>query len=211
MIVVVLSFCLATVSYLALNYYTSIPFKLAPWNIEVAMLGIPFYTMGNVIILQLGHARLCRLVSDNKVFAFVLMISFGIIVYVGSGYNGSISFGHADMGRNVFVTYICAFLGVVMMLVGCILLDGKYINQTIIKIKSGIKWFGQNSFYAMAIHKPLLGFVLIFVDAIFRCGRYNVSGSTKYSLVAFLFTLLLTIIGIIIINIIAKKCQKKYL
>lgn len=213
--IIIISFLLAATSYCIIEYCPFIPAKLAPWSVDVALLGIPFYAVGNIVVREFGHERLQEIVSKNTVWSILILATCAIIVYVGSGYNGSISFGHADMGRNVFVTYSCAFLGIIMMLIGCILLANiNYKSQVAKMLWGGVKWFGKNSFYAMSIHKPILGFALIIVDMIFNCGKYNVSADTAYSLVAFIITLFATIIGIYLINfcmssIKIKSCNAK--
>ena len=206
--ILLFSFLLAALSFSLINYCTIVPVTLTPWSLDVALLGIPFYAAGYLLVTKVGHVKLQEVVLCNSIFSVFTIIICFILVYVGSGYNGSISFGHADLGRNVFVTYSCAFIGIVMMLTSCILVskcDLKY--RGLEKYLEMIKWFGRNSFYAMSIHKPLLGFSLIFVDAIFKCGKYKVSDYTTYSMAAFVITLLSTIIGIYLINLLLTKCK----
>lgn len=104
------------------------------------------------------------MVDRHKVVSFALLVIFVII------YNGSISFGHANLGNNVFVTYICGLAGTLMWLIGCILLTGSKMNKEDLKIMAWIKWFGKNSFNAMAIHNPIKGFVCVIVSVVLHCG-----------------------------------------
>ena len=63
-----------------------------------------------------------------------------------------------------------------------------------------IKWFGRNSFTAMAIHNPIKGFVCVIVGVLLGCGSAAVSNNGSYSVVAFVLTLTITIVGISLVN-----------
>lgn len=71
-----------------------------------------------------------------------------------------------------------------------------------------LKWFGRNSFTAMAIHNPIKGFVCLIVGTVFNCSSAIVSESDSYSLIAFVITLFLTVVGIMIVNLIKTKYKQ---
>lgn len=149
---------LPIISYLIISYVHAFDFTLMPWNIEVAMLAIPFYALGYEVIKNLGHERLQFLVKHHKIPSLILSLVCGIVVACFCEYNGSISFGYAYMGRNVILTYLLALLGIVMMMVMCILMSNSKWNDY--KWMGAIKWFGKNSFTAMAIHNPIKGIMI---------------------------------------------------
>lgn len=78
--------------------------------------------------------------------------------------------------------------------------DTKACKNDVMRMKL-LKWFGCNSFTAMAVHNPIKGFVCVIVGVLFGCGSSAVSQSDAYSLVAFSVTLVVTIIGIIVVNL----------
>lgn len=204
-LIMLITAAMAAISYWLINYIDNFDITLLPWNIEVAMLAIPFYAAGHGLVKAKTHLGIVNMVNRHKTISFTLAIVFAIIVYVGSQYNGSISFGHADLGNNVFVAYGCGLIGTLMWLIGCILLADFKINRSGAKLMEWVKWFGRNSFNAMAIHNPIKGFVCMVVGVILHCGSAAVSGNSYYSFAAFVLTLIITVIGMLFINWLKNK------
>ena len=207
--IIAITVAMATVSYLAINNLECFDVTLLPWNIEVAMLAIPFYAAGHWIVKSKSHKGIMDMVNSHKYMSMILIVLLVYIVYVGSQYNGSISFGHANLGRNVFVAYGCGFAGTLMWMMGCILLADTRMNRANVKLLEWTKWFGRNSFNAMAIHNPIKGFVCVIVGVVLHCGSAAVSGNRYFSFVAFLLTLAATIVGMVFINWFKKKISKQ--
>lgn len=207
--IMTITIVMAAISYWAINNLECFDITLLPWNIEVAMLAIPFYAAGHWIVKAKTHQGIMNMVNSHKITTIVLIAVFAYIVYVGSQYNGSISFGHADLGKNVFVTYGCGLAGILMWLIGCILLADTKINKAGVKLLEWTKWFGRNSFNAMAIHNPIKGFVCVVVGIALHCGSAAVSANIYYSFIAFLLTLVVTVIGMVFINWFKSKISRK--
>ena len=207
--IMTITIVMAAISYWAINNLECFDITLLPWNIEVAMLAIPFYAAGHWIVKAKTHQGIMNMVNSQKITTIVLTAVFAYIVYVGSQYNGSISFGHADLGKNVFVTYGCGLAGTLMWLIGCILLADTKINKAGVKLLEWTKWFGRNSFNAMAIHNPIKGFVCVVVGIALHCGSAAVSANSYYSFIAFLLTLVVTVIGMVFINWFKSKISRK--
>lgn len=200
---------MAAISYWAINNLECFDVTLLPWNIEVSMLAIPFYAAGHWIVKAKTRQGIMNMVNIHKITTIVLAAVFAYVVYVGSQYNGSISFGHEDIGKNVFVTYGCGLAGTLMWLIGCILLADTKINKAGVKLLEWTKWFGRNSFNAMAIHNPIKGFVCVVVGVALHCGSATVSANSYYSFLAFLLTLVVTVIGMVFINWFKSKISRK--
>ena len=198
--IITITIVMAAISYLAINNLECFDVTLLPWNIEVSMLAIPFYAAGHWIVKAKTRQGIMNMVNIRKITTIVLAAVFAYVVYVGSQYNGSISFGHANLGKNVFVTYGCGLAGTLMWLIGCILLADIKINKAGVKLLEWTKWFGRNSFNAMAIHNPIKGFVCVVVGVALHCGSAAVSANSYYSFLAFLLTLVVTVIGMVFIN-----------
>lgn len=207
--IMTITIVMAAISYWAINNLECFDVTLLPWNIEVAMLAIPFYAAGHWIVKAKTHQGIMNMVNSHKITTIVLTAVFAYVVYVGSQYNGSISFGHADLGKNVFVTYGCGLAGTLMWLIGCILLADTKINKAGVKLLEWTKWFGRNSFNAMAIHNPIKGFVCVVVGIALHCGSGAVSANSYYSFIAFLLTLVVTVIGMVFINWFKSKISRK--
>lgn len=207
--IMVITIAMAAISYWAIINLECFDVTLLPWNIEVAMLAIPFYAAGHWIVKAKTHQGIMNIVNSHKITMIVLAAVFAYIVFVGSQYNGSISFGHEDLGKNVFMTYGCGLTGTLMWLIGCILLADTKINKAGVKLLEWTKWFGRNSFNAMAIHNPIKGFVCVVVGVALHCGSAAVSANSYYSFLAFLLTLVVTVIGMVFINWFKSKISRK--
>lgn len=198
--IIIVTILLAALSYCLITYWTGWDVTLLPWNLEVACLGLPFYAVGHLIVQKWGHQSMQEKVSSHRGISVLLIMFLAVVVIIGSNYNGSISFGHSDLGKNVFVSYACAFFGVSMMIIVSMLLTVSSWNQKDTLLMKVLKWFGRNSFIAMVIHNPIKGIVSVLVGKIFQCSVSVVSHNYLYSSVVLVITLVVTMFGIIIIN-----------
>lgn len=207
--IMTITIAMTAISYLAINNLEYFDVTLLPWNIEVAMLTIPFYAAGHWMVKSKSHQGIMNVVNSHKVLAMILVVLLAYVVYVGSQYNGSISFGHANLGKNVFVAYGCGLAGTLMWMIGCILLADTNMNKANVKLLEWTKWFGRNCFNAMAIHNPIKGFVCIIVGGVLHCGSAAVSENCCYSFVAFLLTIAITVVGMVFINCFKEKFSRQ--
>lgn len=207
--IMAVTIAMATVSYLAISNLECFDVTLLPWNMEVAMLALPFYAAGHWMVQSKSHQGIMDAVNRHKGLSMLLAVLLAYVVYVGSQYNGSISFGHANLGKNVFVAYGCGLAGTLMWMIGCILLSDTKMNKANVKLLEWTKWFGRNSFNAMAIHNPIKGFACVIVGGVLHCGSAAVSGNSCYSFVAFLLTLAVTVAGMVFINRLKVKFSKE--
>lgn len=205
--IVALTVALASLSYCMIIFFDGWDVTLLPWNIEVACLGLPFYAAGHLVVQKWGHQEMQDWVNGHKIVSCLLVVILAMIVLAGSYYNGSISFGHAEL-RNPLITYPCAFMGIAMMLLICMLLTGTKANAGNKRWMQWIKWFGRNSFTAMAIHNPIKGFVCVMVGVLMHCSSGAVSNNSMYSFIAFLLTLIATILGIVVWNWLKEHIEK---
>ncbi len=177
-------------------------FSKFPWSIDVAFMAIPFYAMGNLLISHVGHQKLQEMVSKDKLVCIVVMLLTAFLLYEGASYNGSASMGHAYLGKNPWVFYGTAICGIVFFMLLCLFLGSLKEN----KLMDSIKWFGRNSFRVMAVHNPIKGVVIAVLAALTHS---SISGNVGWSAVAFIITLVVTIILVIIIEWGLKKFLKR--
>lgn len=147
-------------------------------------------------------------VNRHKGIAVLGMLTLLVVTYLISDYNGPISFGHTDMGVNVFAAYLGGITGVAMLLLFCMLLAGSSLNSPKVKWMNFMKWFGRNSYNAMVIHNPIKGFITVVVGVCFACRSSSVNHSLPYSLISFIITLVITIVGIAMINWVKSKFER---
>ncbi len=203
---IVITFALAVLSYALIEYCQVVDVTLMPWNLEVVCLGIPIYTVGHLTAKRWDLHNIQACISSHKVKSCLLAIGLGVLVYLGSQFNGEISFGHSHLGRNFIVAYFCSFAGTSMMLILSMIV-ASYSNILV----DSLLWFGKNSFNAMVIHNPIKGIVCVFLGILFHCGSNAINANDGYSIIAFVITLVITIVGMIIINwitgLIKRSCK----
>lgn len=126
------------------------------------------------------------------------------IVAVGSIYNGHVSMGSNQLG-NPFVFYPTAICGVAAMLIMAILLGSSKYNKK--PPLSFVKWFGRNSYYAMAVHNPIKGVIIILVTTIFSKLGVHIIGQNNYvvAIVSFIITTILVVVFIVGVNWLFKR------
>lgn len=206
--IILMSFGMAAASYFMITYVDCFDVTLLPWNIEVVFLGIPFYAIGHLVVQKWGHQKMQNWVDEHRIVSITTIIILAGVVMIGSHFNGSISFGHALI-HNPLLTYPCALAGTAMVLITSMLLAGMRECENHVFWINWLKWFGRNSFTAMAIHNPIRGFVCVIVGVLFGCGSSAVSQSDGYSLAAFVITLVVTVTGIVVINWIKRAYRRE--
>ena len=206
LLIIVSTLLMAAISWVMITQVRTVDVTLLPWNLEVVFLGIPLFAAGHLLVQKVGHQQMQNWVNQHRITSLLLVIGLAAFVLVGSHYNGSISFGHADI-HNPLITYPCAFMGVFMILLICMLLASTKACENNVVWMKWLKWFGRNSFTAMAIHNPIKGIVCVVVGIVLGCGSTQVSQSDSYAFVAFVVTLTTTVVGICITNWIKNKLK----
>lgn len=175
-------------------------FKLLPWSIEVALMALIFYAMGNLVVKRYGHQRLVKNVVSRKGISIVLVMAGFVLTAILAHYEGAMSMGHARLGSNPLVFYATAFIGVSAMLMCCILLADVQWGKTGTMVANAIKWFGKRSFDAMAIHNPIRQVVMVVVAILLHTTSDAMSENTAQSLISFVITLVATSIAMVVID-----------
>lgn len=191
-------FCiaLAILGYVLVNDVEAFDFTTLPWSIEVAMMAIPFYAAGNMLLKHLGHEKILGFVKKHGLATVAIVVLTAIGIYFGAKYNGAPSMGHANLGANPFVFYGTAILGIVAFMGICIGLS--FIQSG--GVLSYIKWFGKNSFRVMALHNPIKGVVMIVVAKLCGIVTGTINSSAGYAAVTFVLTVLVTTVVVWLIG-----------
>ena len=128
-----------------------------------------------------------------------MLIGFALTAWLGHQ-NGVVSMGHSRIGDNHLMFYFAALVGITSMLLLCILLSNIKAGKNLEKMFSSLRWFGKNSFNAMAIHNPIRSFVMVIVAMAFHTTDAVVSKTTSLSLLSFVITLIVTVLAMLVIN-----------
>ena len=173
-------------------------FKLMPWSMEVSLMAMVFFAAGHLSVKKLSYIGIMEIVNKRKWLSVVLMLLGLALTAIAGHYNGAPSMGHSRLGNNPLVFYVTAFVGIVSMLLLCILISGLFAQEN--RLSLGVKWFGRNSFNAMAIHNPIRAFIMVIVARLFRTTDVVISETTSLSLLSFVVTLIVTCIGMWVIE-----------
>ena len=190
---------LAVVSYVLVNYCSFFDFTKLPWNIEVALMALPFYSLGNLTVKRLAHDKIMQLGKGKKGWlALFISISLFVLVYILAPTIGMASMGHAFLTKNPCLFYVYAIMGVVATLMLSVLISQTIFNEG--KFMQAFRWFGRNSFDAMGIHNPIKGFLIVILAQLFGLSQAVFCRNVGYSLLAFIGTLVATSIWMLLIN-----------
>lgn len=170
-------------------------FSTLPWSIDVALMALPFYMIGSLLTKHVSHAKQLELVKNHKSLCVFLFVVAATVVYFGASYNGHVSMGHANLGRNPLVFYGTAVFGVV----GFMLLS-IFVSQSASKLVSCVKWIGRNSFRFMAVHNPVKGIVIVIIAKLLNTTPISVSKNVLLCLLPFVITLIITSIIVYVIE-----------
>lgn len=175
-------------------------FRLMPWSIDVAMMAVIFYALGNQLMKHVSKEKLTTIVNSHRLTNWTwVIVGFALTAYVGH-LNGGVSMGHARLGQNPIVFYMIACIGTSAMLTLCVLMAGW-------KVLERISWFGRHSFDAMAIHNPIRQIVMIGVALSLHTTSDAISKNNIQSLLSFVITLIVTVVGMLIVDQIRKRVK----
>lgn len=193
---------LAALGYVLVNDVEAFDFTTLPWSIEVAMMAIPFYAVGNMVLKHVGHEKLLASVKKHRTVTAAIVLVAAIGVYFGAKYNGAPSMGHANLGANPYVFYGTAVLGIVSFIGICI---GLSFIQAEGKIISYVKWFGRNSFRVMALHNPIKGAVMLIVAKLCSITTGTINTNAGYAALTFVLTVIVSSVTVWLIGLALQK------
>ena len=182
-------------------------FSLSPWSADVALMALPFYTIGSLLNENVGHEKLINVVKNNRLVSILIMLMAAVLLFVGGTTNSQVSMGHAYLGDKLWLFYPVAICGIVAFTTFCLLIaTHKTLSEY--RVGSGI-WFGRNSFRAMAIHNPIKGIIIILLAKSTQSSASVIQSGVLTSFVAFFVTLVVTCLFIRGIERILLKVLKR--
>lgn len=164
-------------------------FTLLPWSMEVAAAAIIFYSMGNLYKDKVTHEAFLQKVNNNVLGSAVLLLVLLAIVVWGANYNGAVSMGSNNFGRGPLLFYCLAICGIFFVLILSALIV-RFFDKT--KGYKLVRWFGRNSFDAMAIHNPLKGIIIVVVGIVLGTKKDVIIHSYGYASIVFVLTTIAT-------------------
>ena len=185
-------------------------FRELPFQAEVAFSALPFMLIGNALVKKAGLDGIQKFFIKNKIAAWIGVAVSVVCVICLTNLNALFlpvdAKAHVSMGSNqlgnILIFYVNAVIGSIMILMFSSLLADVMKERTALH-KSWLVWLGERSYAIMAIHFPVKRRMVVLVaQAINKWNLADIHGGfTKYtsgnllaSLVAFIFTMFITII-----------------
>ena len=188
---IVASFCLAGLSFLFGHLYGDGYWFLLPWNADAALIALPFYAVGNVLIKNISHEKLNKLVAARCDITIITVVCLTVIFYFSATLFGECSMGSSSYNCNGIIFMLRAFLGCAWIIIISLLLGNITSNFNISKvIINYLKWAGRKSLDIMCIHIPLKGICMILVAYLLHTSVSCVSENLPYSSLSFIITMI---------------------
>ena len=194
-------FMLAALSFLLGHFQGDGWWFLLPWNFDAAMIAMPFYCVGNLLIKHNSHEEIIQTASSHQWQTFAAWIaSTLLLVYLTLNF-GVCSMGSSSYGCSGWMFILRAFVGCGAMLLFSLLLS-MILKKSLAyqKTMDGIKWLGVNSLDVMCTHIPIKGVFIILVAALLHVSQDAVSSTLSLSSLVFVATMLAVIAVVLLIN-----------
>lgn len=202
---------LAVVGFFMIQPNDFFDFTLLPWSIEAVLRAIIFYALGNMFTSKFGTQKISAFINGKKVIAFIVWITSTALFVICAIYNGAVSIGSNIYGKSNILFYIVSVFGIISAILCSAFLE--YINKRhSFKALSFIKWIGRNSFFFMAIHKPVSGIVnlvLVFMESRFNLHFLsNISYNYIPSIISWVLSVIGTSISVLVLNFLLNNIKK---
>ena len=175
-----------------------IDFSVLPWNFSSACFALGFYAVGNLshpAIVKLNSSR-CTL-KAILVKAFVALCCFAALIPLAIK-NQTVSIGSRYLG-NGFIFYATGLLGSL----------GVFLVANLLQNLSLLRFWGKNSFYIMATHKPIQGLIFAFSKHILSRNLDNSIFELVPSLVIIVLTLTVSTLFILLYKKLLKQIKRR--
>lgn len=198
---VIISFCLAILSFLLGNIYGANWWLLLPWNFDAAMIALPFYCVGHLFVKNISHETIVNKAMTNRRGLFATWaVSTILLVRLTKDY-GVCSMGSSSYGCDGWMFMMRSFVGCASMLLFSLLLSTLLQNgRAYQKAMNGIKWLGRNSLDVMCTHIPVKGMLIILVAALLHVSSDFVSATFTLSSIVFIATMSVVVIITMLVN-----------
>lgn len=174
---------------------------LLPFNLDAAMVALPFYCAGNLISRHFSHERLLEQVSRRKREALMIWLFMTAVLYWMSMKFGEGSMGSSSYHCDGWLFVIRAFVGIAAMLSFALLASSfKGKGKLIGGADRFIRWQGRYSLDVMCLHIPVKGVAILLVAKALSSTSDGVSADFWMSMAAFVVTIAVVSVIILCIN-----------
>ena len=207
-IILFISFLIAGLNIVLEHLFNDEYLLLLPWNLDAAMMALPFYSTSNIIMRHITHQQINGWISCHKILsAFFVIASFTTLALSLKWFN-SPSMGHSYYG-NEWVFHIRAFLGSASLIVLSAFITFMDVSTLFAKLNQFFKWVGKVSLDVMCTHVPIKGIIIAVLALATHIPQDSLRLSLFWSLIAFLATVIIDLVIVFFIkNVTALKSRK---
>ena len=198
---IILAFVLAGLSFVLGDIYGDGYWFLLPFNLDAALIALPFYCIGNIITKVYSQEKITSMVSENNLMTLLVWIVSTAILSVLAYKFGECSMGSSSYNCNPTIFMVRAYVGIVSMLSFSLLLS-QISNQ---RFKSTFKWLGTYSLDVMCLHIPIKGIAILIMANLLRETTDSISEDYILSMIVFVITMLVITPIIHLVNRVLKR------
>ncbi len=184
---IILCFVLATASFLLGHVFGDNYWFIPPFNADAALIALPFYCMGNLVIGFVGHEIIVKHVTIHKWYYGLSWLIATILLWWSAMEFGECSMGSSSYNCNGAIFILRAFLGCAWLILLAIFL-GNLKDCMLIR---NFKWAGKKSLDIMCVHIPLKGICLILLAKALHSSVDFIDDNLSYSAIAFILTMIM--------------------
>lgn len=191
----------AGLSFLLGSIFGSDYWFLLPWNVDAALIALPFYGVGNVLVSKCPHDRIMESAHTHWKWYVLILICLTMLLYWGATSYGECSMGSSSYNCNGFIFVIRAFVGCASLL--CISLLLGTVRKPLILFSTFlryIKWAGVNSLDIMCSHIPIKGVCMIIVAILLHVTVDEISNNLLLSFYSFVPTMIGVWVAVLLAN-----------
>ncbi len=206
--VLVISLLFTVLSFVLGYYFDGDWWFLLPWNFDAALIALTFFCIGNLFVKYYSHEQIIEYAENYKVILYVTSALFFALLYYGVVFFGECSMGSSSYHCSGLIFIVRAIVGCFFMLLFSLIISQIYgKNQHCKYPVNYIKWLGVNSLDVMCLHIPIKGVFVLIIAALLHTQTDVVSSCSLYSLCAFIPTVIVVSIAIIVFRFIERKIK----
>ena len=181
-----------------LHNNTAFDFTRLPWNIESAMSAILFYCIGNLYVKYFKLNSIPDFINAHRTEA-LLGCTFALIVFVtGALFNGHVTLGSNELGKNTILLYVSGVLGSIIVIVMSAILANTFGNKN--EIVNSLKYIGTHSFDYMAVHVPIKGILALTLARIIHSSPEIISKTAWQAAIVYILTMAGSTMAVMLIS-----------
>lgn len=181
---------------------------LLPFNFDAALIALPFYCLGNLLVKNFSHATISQVANNHKLANVTLWVTSTALLYVLADNFGVCSMGSSSYQCNGFVFILRALVGIIAMisfsLILSELLKARW-SRCLQWLKNSLIWLGKYSLDVMSLHIPVKGILIMILSMILATNADTISANFSLSLVVLVITMVIIVPIILVVNRVLKR------